>query len=142
MTPFERLHPAVQYQVVNDFGWSCLRGLQEAAIEPVLDGADALLLAATASGKTEAAVLPLLSRMEAQRWRGLSVLYVCPLKALLNNLEPRLSRMAGWLGRRAAVWHGDVSQSQKRWIAAEPPDLLLTTPESCLLYTSPSPRDS
>ena len=40
MTPFERLHPAVQYQVVNDFGWSGLRGLQEAAIEPVLDGAD------------------------------------------------------------------------------------------------------
>jgi ATP-dependent Lhr-like helicase len=57
VTPFERLHPAVQYQVVNDFGWSGLRGLQEAAIEPVLDGADALLLAPTASGKTEAAVL-------------------------------------------------------------------------------------
>jgi hypothetical protein len=49
-----------------------------------------LLLAPTAGGKTEAAVFPVLSRMAAQRWDGLSVLYLCPLKALLNNLLPRL----------------------------------------------------
>lgn len=130
MTGFDGLHPAVQHHVVNSLRWSSLRPLQEAAIEPVLAGDDALLLAPTAGGKTEAALLPLLSRMADNDWRGLSVLYVCPLRALLNNLEPRVSAMTGWLGRRAAVWHGDVADSVKRRIAKDPPDILLTTPES------------
>ncbi|WP_131770152.1 DEAD/DEAH box helicase [Candidatus Protofrankia californiensis] len=127
---FADLDPAVQYHVVNSLRWPALRSLQEAAIRPVLAGHDALLLAPTAGGKTEAAMLPLLSRMAGEGWRGLSVLYVCPLRALLNNLEPRLSAMCGWLGRRAAVWHGDVPDSVKRRLAADPPEVLLTTPES------------
>nr|WP_269091194.1 DEAD/DEAH box helicase [Actinopolymorpha cephalotaxi] len=104
--------------------------MQEAAVAPVLAGEDSLLLAPTAGGKTEAAILPLLSRMAAEGWRGLSVLYVCPLRALVNNLEPRLSAMTSWLGRRAAVWHGDVPDSVRQRIAKDPPDVLLTTPES------------
>nr|WP_272956160.1 DEAD/DEAH box helicase [Actinopolymorpha rutila] len=104
--------------------------MQEAAVSPVLSGDDALLLAPTAGGKTEAAMLPLLSRMAAGGWRGLSVLYVCPLRALVNDLEPRLSAMTAWLGRRAAVWHGDVPDSVRQRIAKDPPDVLLTTPES------------
>ncbi|WP_322753664.1 DEAD/DEAH box helicase [Frankia sp. Cas3] len=127
---FSDLDPAVQYHVVNSLRWPALRPLQEAAIRPLLAGHDALLLAPTAGGKTEAAMLPLLSRMTGDGWRGLSVLYVCPLRALLNNLEPRLSAMCGWLGRRAAVWHGDVADSVKRRLAADPPEVLLTTPES------------
>lgn len=63
MTAFERLQPAVQYHIVNSLGWSQLRPLQEAAVGPVLDGSHRLLLAPTAGGKTEAAVLPTLSRM-------------------------------------------------------------------------------
>ena len=91
-----------------------LRPLQEAAIEPLLDGDDALLLAPTAGGKTEAAMFPLLSRMAAEQLAGTSVLYLCPLKALLNNLLPRLEQYAGWLGRRAALWHGDVGAAERR----------------------------
>ena len=71
--PFERLHPAVQHHVVNSLGWRSLRPLQEQAIEPILDGRHVLLGAPTAGGKTEAAVLPLLSRMVEERWSGLSV---------------------------------------------------------------------
>lgn len=127
---FASLHPALQYHVVNTLGWAELRPLQESAIGPVIGGHDVLLAAPTAGGKTEAVMLPLLSRAEAGRWRGLSVLYICPLRALLNNLEPRLAAMAGWLGRRAVVWHGDVAASVRRRIAADPPDILLTTPES------------
>jgi replicative superfamily II helicase len=56
-----------------------------------------LLIAPTADGKTEAAIFPLLTAMEKWRWSGLSVIYVCPLKALLNNLLPRLERYAAWL---------------------------------------------
>ena len=82
---FERLHPALQHHIVNSLGWKSLRPLQEQAIGSVLDGDHALLLAPTAGGKTEAAVFPLLSRMLTERWIGLSVLYVCPIKALLND---------------------------------------------------------
>lgn len=128
--PFERLHPAVQHHVVNSLGWASLRPLQSLSIEPVLAGDHALLLAPTAQGKTEAAFLPLLSKMLTEEWKGLSVLYVCPLRALLNNLHPRLERYAGFLGRRAGLWHGDVAESVRRRILSDPPDVLLTTPES------------
>jgi ATP-dependent Lhr-like helicase len=125
-----RLHPVVVHHIVNSLGWPSLRALQEEAAGPVLDGVDALLLAPTAGGKTEAAVFPLLTAMERQRWGGLSVLYVCPLKALLNNLLPRLETYTAWLGRQAAIWHGDVTASARQQILRDPPDVLLTTPES------------
>ena len=127
---FDRLHPALRHHVVNSLGWTSLRPLQEAAVGPVLDGDHVLLLAPTAGGKTEAAVFPLLSRMLGGGWRGLSVLYVCPIKALLNDLEPRLRACADPLGRRVDRWHGDVGAARRRRIVREPPDLLLTTPES------------
>jgi ATP-dependent Lhr-like helicase len=130
MTVSVELDPVVLHHIVNTLGWRDLRPLQHAAVAPLRTGKDALLLAPTAGGKTEAAMFPLLSRMAAERWSGTSVLYICPLKALLNNLLPRLQRYAGWLGRRAAVWHGDVRNAQRRAVQWERPDILLTTPES------------
>ena len=127
---FDRLHPALQHHIVNSLGWRALRPLQEHAIGPVLDGDHALLLAPTAGGKTEAAVFPLLSRMLTEQWGGLSVLYVCPLKALLNNIESRLRTYGALVGRRVALWHGDVGAARRRAVMRERPDLLLTTPES------------
>jgi ATP-dependent Lhr-like helicase len=126
----DRLSPVVVHHIVNSLGWRSLRALQEESIGPLLDGSDAILLAPTAGGKTEAAAFPLLSAMEQQRWTGLSVLYVCPLKALLNNLLPRLESYAGWLGRRVGLWHGDVGRASRQAILRDPPDILLTTPES------------
>lgn len=131
MSPgLDRLHPVVVHHIVNTLGWRSMRPLQDEAVAPVLDGADALLLAPTAGGKTEAAVFPLLTAMDQQRWAGLSVIYLCPLKALLNNLAPRLETYAAWLGRRVAVWHGDVTGPVRQRILRDPPDVLLTTPES------------
>ena len=127
---FDRLHPALQHHIVNSLGWTSLHPLQEQAIGPVLDGDHALLLAPTAGGKTEAAVFPLLSRMLTEGWGGLSVLYVCPIKALLNNIESRLRAYGALVGRRVDLWHGDVGDARRRAIMREPPDLLLTTPES------------
>jgi len=120
----------VQHHIVNSLGWPGLRPLQEAAAGPLVAGEDAILLAPTAGGKTEAAVFPLLTRMSREDWRGTSVLYVCPLRALLNNLQPRLSAYTQWLGRTAEVRHGDTTAGQRRRLQAEPPDILLTTPES------------
>ncbi|WP_219814844.1 DEAD/DEAH box helicase [Rathayibacter sp. AY1D5] len=121
---------ALEYHVANTLGWHDLRPLQRAAIEPVRSAADCLLIAPTAGGKTEAAVFPLLSRMADEGWSGFSVVYVAPLKALLNNLLPRLEQYTAWLGRRVALWHGDIGDGPRRAILSEPPDILLTTPES------------
>lgn len=130
MSSFERLHPALQYHIVNSLGWPSLRPLQEATIEPILNREHAILLAPTAGGKTEAASFPVLSRMLSENWQGLSVLYICPIKALLNNLEPRLGYYGSLLGRRVGLWHGDVRPAQKNKLVADPPDILLSTPES------------
>jgi ATP-dependent Lhr-like helicase len=140
----DALHPVLAYHIVNTLGWPALRPLQETAVRPILSGDDMLLLAPTAGGKTEAAVFPVLSAMASQGWTGLSVLYVCPLRALLNNLEPRLSAYAGWLGRRAGVWHGDTGDASRRRLLVDRTELLLTTPESLeamLVSTRVTPRD-
>ena len=126
----QRLHPTVLHHLVNTLGWSGLRPAQQAAVAPLLAGDDLVMVAPTAGGKTKAAMLPLLSRMAEQDWTGTSVLYLCPLKALLNNLLPRLERYADWLGRRAAIWHGDTTAGHRRKTQREQPDILLTTPES------------
>lgn len=130
MTDLDALDPVLVHHIVNSMGWADLRPLQHAAISPLSAGDDALLLAPTAGGKTEAALFPLLSRLAGQRSPGIALLYLCPLKALLNNLLPRVEMYASWLGLRAAVWHGDVSSPARRAILAEPPSILLTTPES------------
>ncbi len=130
MTPFNHLHPALRYHIVNSFGWNELREVQSLSIKTALDGFNQVILAPTAGGKTEAAFFPIISQILYGDWPATSVIYVSPIKALLNNQEDRLQRLFSLLGRRAAVWHGDTSQSERKNILAEPPDCLLTTPES------------
>ena len=130
MSGFEQLHPALQHHIVNSFGWRELRPFQDAVIPQILDGQHLIVLAPTAGGKTEAAFFPTLSRILTGGWTGLSVLYICPIKALLNNLDVRLQRYCELLGRRSTLWHGDISATAKKRILREPPDCLLTTPES------------
>ena len=141
MAGFDQLHPAVQHHVVNTLGWPGLRPLQSEAIGPILAGEHVLALAPTAGGKTEAAVLPLLSQIATEGWRGLSVLYVCPLRALLNNLHPRIERYAEFVGLRAGLWHGDVGAGARNRIIADPPEILLTTPESLEAILMSTRRD-
>ncbi len=124
------LDAAIEYHIVNSLGWPALRPLQAASVQPVRSGADCVLVAPTAGGKTEAAVLPLLSEMVQGNWSGTTILYVTPLRALLNNLHARVSTYCSWLGRTAGLWHGDVGPSERRRMLADRPDILLTTPES------------
>lgn len=130
MKAFDSLHPALQHHIVNTFGWKTLRPLQEKSVQPIVAGRDVLLLAPTAGGKTEAAIFPLLSRALSESWSGLSVLYVCPIKALLNSLHERLTLYSELVGLHCALWHGDTPQRERRAILAEPPQILLITPES------------
>lgn len=126
----DRLSPAIRYQIANGLGWSGLRPVQALATEAVLDGANCVVLAPTAGGKTEAAFLPLLSKMDVEDWRGVSVLYIAPIRALLNNQEARLSTLTGLIGRRAGKWHGDVKGPARKRVVDDPPDVLAITPES------------
>jgi ATP-dependent helicase Lhr and Lhr-like helicase len=130
LTAFERLHPALQHHIVNSLGWRELREVQSLSIDAFLTGANLVILAPTAGGKTESAFFPVISQMLTEGWEGLSVLYVSPIRALLNNQEERLQKYFTLVGRRAVCWHGDTTQGAKRRIFADSPDCLLTTPES------------
>jgi len=127
---FDRLHPALQHHIVNSLGWRDLREVQSLSIEAFFTGANLVILAPTAGGKTESAFFPVISQMLEESWTGISILYVSPIKALLNNQEERLDKYMRLVGRRAALWHGDTPQGERKQIIAEQPDCLLTTPES------------
>lgn len=142
MSNFDLLHPALRHHIVNSLGWRELRPFQDEVIPAILGGEHAIVLAPTAGGKTEAAFFPIISRMLSEGWTGLGVLYICPIKALLNNLDARLERYCSLLGRRSTFWHGDVGQSARRRILKEPPDCLLTTPESLEVMLDSAAIDS
>jgi ATP-dependent Lhr-like helicase len=125
-----RLHPGLQRWVHFEAQWRELSAIQRAAIPAILDGFDCVVEAPTASGKTEAVLFPALTRAAVAAGRSVQVLYLAPLRALLNNLENRGERYAAACGLSAFKWHGDVGQEAKIAALREPPQLLLTTPES------------
>ena len=113
--------------------WTGLRGVQEQAI-PVVIGSDSdvVIAAATASGKTEAAFLPLISKAVAspKPQAGFRLLYVSPLKALINDQFGRLRDLCESLQIPVHPWHGDISASKKSKARKTPDGILLITPES------------
>lgn len=141
--PSDDFHPLLRHHLVNTLGWRDLRPLQELAAEPIMGGEHALVLAPTAGGKTEAAILPTISRLLSEGWGGTSVIYLCPLKALLNNLHERLETYFGMVGHGAGLWHGDIGPSERRKMERDRPACLMTTPESLevmLMSSRPEPK--
>lgn len=127
---FQRLHQQIQRWVWHQ-GWTELRDIQERAIGLILDGGrDVIIAAATASGKTEAAFLPICSRLIEHPSSSVRALYVSPLKALINDQFDRLDRLCERLDIPVHRWHGDVSSSHKRQLLLDPAGILLITPES------------
>ena len=127
---FHLLHPAVQRWIYEQ-GWTELRDAQEKAAGPILEGSlDVIIAAATASGKTEAAFLPICSRLLSPENSGACVLYVSPLKALINDQGDRMERLCEAMEIAVHPWHGDISQGRKREFLKEPKGILLITPES------------
>ncbi|MCI0416574.1 DEAD/DEAH box helicase [bacterium] len=113
--------------------WKGLTPIQEIAFTPVSEGKNVLLMAQTAGGKTHAAFLPLLNRHYARMSpAGVKILYIAPLKALINNMEDRFlsEGMLDELGWSIFKWHGDVNRSKRLVASRNFPDILLTTPES------------
>ncbi|MCR9202524.1 MAG: DEAD/DEAH box helicase [Planctomycetaceae bacterium] len=130
MSVFGRLAPNLQHAIVNRLGWSSLRPVQELAGEALLCGSNAIILAPTAGGKTEASLFPLLSDLVERPTATVGALYIAPIKALLNNQETRLGVYTEMVGMRRFVWHGDTTPSQRKAFLQEPAQLLMTTPES------------
>lgn len=127
---FTRLHPGVQRWIWQQ-GWTALRDIQEAAVAPILLGTqDVVISAATAAGKTEAAFLPICSKLAGDSETGIGALYISPLKALINDQHRRLQSLCEQIGLPTTPWHGDVSRSLKTKLKRRPHGILLITPES------------
>jgi len=133
MSVFQQLCEPLQKNLINR-GWKSLRPIQERAFPEIAAGKNVLLIAPTAGGKTEAAFLPLLNRAYALQGKeaGVKILYIAPLRALLNNIESRCieTKLCGSVYLEAFKWHGDVDRTKKLAAAKSLPDVLLTTPES------------
>ncbi|CAN5523858.1 hypothetical protein BH09MYX1_BH09MYX1_42960 [soil metagenome] len=130
MSVFSRFPPRLQHAIANQLGFASLRPVQELAGEAILDGKNAVVLAPTAGGKTEAAMFPILGAMMEAPPSGVGALYIAPIKALLNNQEVRLGEYTEMVGLHRFVWQGDAAQAQKTALVKEPAELLMTTPES------------
>ena len=130
MNVFERYAPFIQDYIYRS-GWQSLRAVQNAAGDAIFNtDENVLLTASTASGKTEAAFFPILTLLDEAPSQTVGVLYIAPLKALINDQFGRLNELCEEQGIAVTRWHGDANQSQKRKLLKKPSGILQITPES------------
>ena len=128
MEVFYRYAPFIQDYIYRS-GWKTLRGVQNAAGDAIFGSEDNVLLtASTASGKTEAAFFPILTLLDEDPPQSVGVLYIAPLKALINDQFGRLNELCEEEGIPVHRWHGDVAQSRKRKVMKNPSGILQITP--------------
>ncbi len=125
---WESLHPDVQ-RIVIDRKWTPTP-IQTAAMNALLNNEDALLVAPTGSGKTESAILPVVSNTLNQESPLSSILYITPLRALNRDVERRLPEICEPLGLTVGLRHGDTPQNERQKQSRKPPHLWITTPET------------
>jgi ATP-dependent Lhr-like helicase len=134
--PFTLLDDKIQHWI-NKLGFSEPTEIQKLSIEPILKGESVLLISPTGSGKTEAAVFPLLHKLLREKeGAGIKLLYINPLKALTRNLAERLRTYAYFLNLKVRPLYGDVNKAFK-----EPaPEIVIITPESLEVILDWAPR--
>ena len=139
---FTTLDPRLR-EAVEQRGLTEPTEIQRLAFPLLATEADALLLSPTGTGKTEAVLLPLLSRRLGAPTPAISILYVTPLRALNRDLEHRIVDLVAQVGLTASVRHGDTPTAARLAQSRRPPDLLLTTPETLqLLLTGARLREA
>jgi ATP-dependent Lhr-like helicase len=119
-------------RLISDKGFEKPTEPQRRLIPLILDGKNVLLISATATGKTEAAMLPVLHKFltGGGRQHGISIVYITPLRALNRDILDRMTYWCNRLDMKLAVRHGDTSQKERNYQRMSPPDLLITTPET------------
>jgi len=127
--PFNLLSEPIR-KFIRDKGWEQLRPIQTAAIAKIISTDDNYILASrTASGKTEASFLPILSKVDF-RETGIQVLYISPLIALINDQFYRIEELCKYLDVTVTKWHGEANKTLKDRIIKQPNGVILITPES------------
>lgn len=127
---FDKYAPYIRDYIYAS-GWDNLRDVQCEAAECIFDTDDDLLItSSTASGKTEAAFFPIISKLYEYGDDGCRVLYIAPLKSLINDQFLRLDKLLEYAGIPVFHWHGDVAQSHKTKFLNDPRGILQITPES------------
>ncbi|MBT2915468.1 DEAD/DEAH box helicase [Vibrio anguillarum] len=125
-----KLDTRIQKWIFNQ-GWYNLREIQCKSIDPILAGdTDVLISASTAAGKTEAFFLPAISKMINGEQSGVSILYISPLKALINDQDRRLESLVDLIDLNVTPWHGDSPKGRKNKLKKSPSGIVLITPES------------
>lgn len=125
---FNTLHPDLKKLVSQRF--PSPTPIQEAVIPEILAGHNVLSLSETGSGKTEACLLPIFSLWLRDGPKPISILYITPLRSLNRNLMNRIMWWSGHLDLDASVRHGDTTQRERRLQVENPPDMLISTPET------------
>ncbi len=116
--------------------------VQQVTQDDIARGGDRLVVAPTGSGKTMAAMLPLLDRCLKENWEGMSILYITPLRALNRDVDRRLEEITTAIGLRLGLRHGDTTQSERNKQVRNPPNVMITTPETFqLMFTGSKLRE-
>lgn len=131
MSAFNLLDHRIQL-LLQEKGLTHPTDVQRKAIPAVLKGSHVLLIASTGLGKTEAALLPVFNNFLKlnEKHKGISILYVTPLRALNRDMLRRTIEWGETLGISISVRHGDTSQAERARQVRKPPDMLITTPET------------
>lgn len=127
---FERFPDYIR-EYIYQHSWESLREIQVLAARSLFNTENNLLLtSSTASGKTEAAFFPILTMLEGNLPESIAVLYIAPLKSLINDQFGRIEELLDISGIPVTHWHGDVAQSHKKKLLMKPRGILQITPES------------
>jgi ATP-dependent Lhr-like helicase len=127
---FSTLHESLQQVLAQRLEWTELRDVQEQTYLAVVTGSDVLVIAPTAGGKSEAALIPVMDDILKNGRSGVTCLYISPLKALINDQEDRFRTFCVPTSLSVMKWHGDVAKGDRFWKDGEPPHFLMITPES------------
>ncbi|MBD3193145.1 MAG: DEAD/DEAH box helicase [Candidatus Heimdallarchaeota archaeon] len=126
---------SVLQEIIGDLGFQNFTPIQEMAFPELLKGENGLIISATGSGKTEAALLPVFDQLIREREKGhhqngINILYITPLRALNRDIFKRVFAIGEQLGIKTAIRHSDTTQYERRKQTLSPPHLLVTTPET------------